>query len=202
MFPCKPYNKVLISEKSLALRGTIAKEIYSYNNDMPSAVDAKCISKRVCQIGNTTLKVDIAGDSATITRESLDAAVQLEDCYDLRKDEIHWYGGPERKVQKWPLEKQVINGSEAYVLKATDNFAVAERYWLSSEGVFIYIDETVPLFIDQNNLYPGMVCFQSRLEGPYINRTKNVLKYTIVVNDGPKKGTPLRSQQLFRKTIR
>lgn len=47
------------------------------------------------------------------------------------------------------------------------NQAVAERYWLNSNGVFFYVDQSAPLFLDQNNDYIGYMCFEVRRALPY-----------------------------------
>lgn len=47
------------------------------------------------------------------------------------------------------------------------NQAIAERYWLSSNGLFIHVDNDAPLFIDQNNEQAGFMCLQARRGLPY-----------------------------------
>lgn len=69
----------------------------------------------------------------------------------------------------------------SYVSKEADNAAIAEPYWLSSDGLGIYVDERVPLFIDQNNKEANSTCFEAVIEPPYSDeRQKNELIYTVV----------------------
>lgn len=71
------------------------------------------------------------------------------DCLDLHTGRLHWYGGHQTFHQYWPIEKFTLK-NYSYVAKQQDNVGVAERYWLNSKGSFVYVDETAPLFIDQN----------------------------------------------------
>lgn len=96
----------------------------------------------------------------------------FQDCFDLDIGETNWYGGPERYVQEWPIEKMYLDGSNPYVIQKSDNFAVAERYWLNSQGVYIFVEDRTPLFIDQNTANVGQVCFIAKAESPYINRER------------------------------
>lgn len=90
----------------------------------------------------------------------------------MKTGEWHWYGGPERYYQPWPIEKLSLNGSQPYIIKNSDNNAVAERYWLNSKGAFIFVDDKVPLFVDQNQQQHGKVCFIAKAVNPYINRNR------------------------------
>ncbi|KAL1505265.1 hypothetical protein ABEB36_004866 [Hypothenemus hampei] len=102
---------------------------------------------------------------------------------DLVRNSTHWYGGPQRAYQVWPLEKMVIEDTNPYVIRKNDNFGVAERYWLNSKGVYIYLDERNPLWVDQNNKQPNQVCFKSEAKSPYINRWRVQLTYVLVAKD-------------------
>lgn len=62
-----------------------------------------------------------------------------------------------------------------YAVAKTDNFAVAEPYWLNSNGAFIYVDERTPLYVDQNNLEAGKVCFIADAQGVYVGRNRVLL---------------------------
>lgn len=98
---------------------------------------------------------------------------------------VHWYGGPQYRYQYWPVENsQYINFS--YVSKEEGNTAITERYWLNSNGIFIYIDEDVPLFIDQNGPdSDGKLCFIANPIAPYNSRSEEFslsFKFGIGVN--------------------
>ncbi|XP_049938004.1 myogenesis-regulating glycosidase-like [Schistocerca serialis cubense] len=84
-----------------------------------------------------------------------------ETCFD--QGDLHWYGGPEQKVQHWPFEK--LNFTEySYVTKEKDSMAVVESYWLLSNGMYIYVDINVPLFLNQGN---GSFCLVAENADPY-----------------------------------
>ncbi|KAG5875297.1 hypothetical protein JTB14_028447 [Gonioctena quinquepunctata] len=107
----------------------------------------------------------------------------FQDCFNL-KEGVNWYGGPQRRVQSWPIEKMNIDGTLPYVSRRDDNFGVAERYWLNSKGVYIYLSELVPLFVDQSA--NQIVCFNAKPVAPYINRNRNILDYHIIIKDDPR----------------
>jgi hypothetical protein len=89
------------------------------------------------------------------------------DCVDLHTQEaVHWYGGNEQRNQHYPIEK-LLHKHNAYVSKEEFNQAIAERYWLSSNGLFFYVDEKAPLFLDMNNDYIGYMCLEVRKALPY-----------------------------------
>ncbi|XP_018572975.1 myogenesis-regulating glycosidase-like [Anoplophora glabripennis] len=147
----------------------------------------KCIGRANCTIGDTVLDVTFTAEGFEITWTSESSNnKEFKDCFDLKKGELNWYGGPERWSQKWPVEKLTIDKNDPYVIKKSDNFAVAERYWLNSLGAYIFLDDRVPLYVDQNFSEDGKVCFTANLTGPYINRTRTILKYAIVALDNPK----------------
>ncbi|XP_004925059.1 myogenesis-regulating glycosidase [Bombyx mori] len=102
---------------------------------------------------------------------------RLEDCANLGTDS--WYGGPQQKRQYWPIERLVLP-NYSYVTKEADNSAVAEPYWLNSQGIFYYFDKKVPLFIDQNDLEKNAACFIAQIRPPYSkNRESNELVYAL-----------------------
>lgn len=103
------------------------------------------------------------------SRESIANATILQDCLNLKRTTTtYWYGGPQQKYQYWPVDQLNLT-DYSYVTKELDNCGIAERYWLSSDGVFIYLDAETPLFIDQNVAHANHICF----------RAKNVLPYDI-----------------------
>ena len=107
---------------------------------------------------------------------------QLQDC--VKMDNAHWYSGTLVDKQYWPIEKwrrkptPFISGD----LKKGEYGSVLERYWLSSNGVAIYIDQTVPLFVSINQSHDGNLCLIAEFKNPPYqypsNRTVH-LNYTI-----------------------
>lgn len=142
---------------------------------------SKCIGESECKIGDVTLSLKKSQNGFSINWSSNDTKEILKDCFDLKKGEWNWYGGPEQYNQVWPIEKLSLSGSTPYVVRKNDNNAVAERYWLNSKGTFIFVDDKVPLFVDQNEEYNGRVCFIAKAVNPYINRervSKNKMQYS------------------------
>lgn len=83
----------------------------------------------------------------SITRSSK-KAVRLDDCFKLNSQEMSWYGGPQQKYQYWPIDRLNFN-DYSYITKEADNCGIAERYWLNSRGIFIYVEPEAPLFLNQ-----------------------------------------------------
>lgn len=96
---------------------------------------------------------------------------EFRDCIDLNASDTNWFGGPEKWQADWPIEKTVID-NKLYITQKTDNGAVAERYWLSSKGGFVFVSDRVPLYVDQNKIKEDSICFFASATPPYINRTK------------------------------
>ncbi|KAG5875298.1 hypothetical protein JTB14_028448 [Gonioctena quinquepunctata] len=146
--------------------------------------DKNCSENNVpCDIANnSTLTVNSDNGVHTITWEAPNTVQQFKDCFDLGLGDTFWFGGPQRYVQV-PLERQVLNGNDPYVIKKGDNFAVAERYWLNSKGAYVFVEDKVPLFVDQNSEQNGTVCFIAKASNPYINRNRTILKYHLGIKD-------------------
>lgn len=87
----------------------------------------------------------------------------VTDCLNLEPDDLNWYGGPEQKNQKYPIQKFEFT-DYAYITKEESSAAIMERYWLSSRGFFILFDYDAPLFIDQN---ADKICFTGKKALPY-----------------------------------
>ncbi|CAB3359290.1 Hypothetical predicted protein [Cloeon dipterum] len=102
---------------------------------------------------------------------------EIRDCVDYGS--AHWFGGPEQWEQLWPVQK-LAKINYPMLTRAADNMAVADRYWLSSEGTYIFVDPDVPLFIDSNTTEnPNQLCFVARSNDPYYAINQLMLRYTI-----------------------
>jgi hypothetical protein len=117
------------------------------------------------------LTVESIDSGFSITWETTDAEITFEDCLDLNSGETNWFGGPEMWNANWPIEDVSIK-NRIYTTLKSDNGAVGERYWLNSKGGFVFVDDKVPLSLDQNNLIDGSICFISSLSGPYVGRDR------------------------------
>jgi len=107
----------------------------------------------------------------------------LKDCFNL--DTAHWYGGYEDHNQYWPFEN---NNMSETSFTPNDPFnpnvigKVLERYFVSSNGVGIYIDNTVPLYFSLRTEGKGNMCFSASYKSyPYFNPQNSFpsLKYTL-----------------------
>ncbi|XP_063215591.1 myogenesis-regulating glycosidase-like isoform X2 [Bacillus rossius redtenbacheri] len=114
---------------------------------------------------NAELRISLVDDVCRhMSWTSTNATGRFEDCFDLGQD--HWFGGPERTTQYWPFEKQIFN-ENSYITKLDHYQALADPYWVNSKGVYIIVDEDVPLFVDQKNLEKNGMCLIAKNSDPY-----------------------------------
>lgn len=124
-------------------------------------------------------------DFALIKVSQVTTKKSVSDCFELEMGHMHWFGGPQIFYQYWPIEKLTFD-DYSYVPKQQDNVGVAERYWLQSRGAFIYVEDKVPLFIDQN-INGDKLCFKAENKLPYnVRNTEIELGYYIGVGKNPK----------------
>ena len=140
--------------------------------------------------GNTThtkIKVDPDNEIVYITRFVNDPEAQITDCYLVSKssDNTEWFGGPQLKYQHWPIQNMYYE-EEAYVPTHPKNIATVERYWLSSKGIYIFVNEKDPLFIDQNNYKDKHLCLIAKNKPPYRTRSQITLNYQIGIFPDPR----------------
>lgn len=109
----------------------------------------------------------------SVTRSS-NKAERLDDCFKLRSQDISWYGGPQQKYQYWPIDRLNFN-DYSYITKEADNCGVAERYWLNSQGVFIYVDAEAPLFLNQ--VASESLCLTVEKKLPYYTHDNDSISF-------------------------
>lgn len=84
---------------------------------------------------------------------------ETEVCFNLGGNS--WFGGHESLDQPyWPINAQVFD-YVPYVTGFPERgwSALLERYWLSSNGLAIFIDDSVPLFVSHSD--PNKICLKS-----------------------------------------
>lgn len=127
-------------------------------------------------------------------------AERMDDCVNLRSQEISWYGGPEQRYQYWPIERLTFD-DYSYVTKQVDNCAVAERYWLNSQGVFIYIEKEAPLFLNQIPLESMCLTVEKKL--PYFTHDNDTISfnYKIGVSSDARQAHMIAINRFLKKPI-
>jgi hypothetical protein len=139
------------------------------NIDIPNDCDAE--SSCHLQNDNVELMIDSIDSGFSISWQSDDTEMKFQVCLDLNPEETNWFGGRERKQADWPIENDSFE-NQIYISTKSYNGGVSERYWLNSKGGFLFVDDKVPLFLDQNNLIQGSMCFISSLSHRYIGRDR------------------------------
>lgn len=120
-----------------------------------------------------------------ISIEALECVTQvITDC--IFMNGTHWYGGAEMHQQLWPLEKLSM-AMGPYVASDNSAFpygAVQERYFYTSSGIGIWIEEDIPLYVSINATGDHMLCLQSKYDNSIYRNFDNslpVLNYTMCV---------------------
>lgn len=114
------------------------------------------------------------------------------DCFDL--EGTHWFGGSELYRQEWPLEKASIDmmpylpsdtilgigqGKRVYG-------TVLERYWFTSSGVAVLVNESVPLHVSVNASGDGQLCLKADYHDYPSTSVPLHMSYKICVGDNAK----------------
>lgn len=95
------------------------------------------------------------------------------DCLRLNIGQDFWYGGPSLLRQEWPFDKVTLT-NYSMVSKTYHGSAISERYWLNSKGVFVYIEPSTPLFVDQNVHNNNSLCLSAQSAPPYNGRRDRI----------------------------
>ncbi|CAG9859821.1 unnamed protein product [Phyllotreta striolata] len=189
---CDVTNTLIATEKGLKVlnyndngRATLTGMIGDGRNFMNLVRSPGCKNFTNCIVDeNTSLSIKpINKTGYRVTWISTNTTSVFRDCYDLNSETTNWFGGPERYVQN-SLEELTLDGDSPYIIKKSDNFAIAERYWLNSRGTFIFVHDIVPLFVEQRSLL--QVCFIAKSIDPYINRNRTVLEYDVITKSDSK----------------
>ncbi|XP_076305243.1 myogenesis-regulating glycosidase-like [Tachypleus tridentatus] len=118
--------------------------------------------------------------------KSLGRDTILKDCYALSG--AFWFGMGEINKTSFPFSNTTLQ-LQPFVTgnEYQDNMGpILERYWLSSKGIAIRVDEEVPLYISVNNSGDEELCFEAKLNGFPYKTTKTklpFLQYTICTED-------------------
>lgn len=106
--------------------------------------------------------------SVYVKRNFTNRNVKASACVSLDEDNLNWFGGPQQRHQKYPIQKLILKNLP-YVTTEVNSAAIMERYWLASNGFFVLVDLDAPLFVSQNDRTKsdGKVCFTAQKKLPY-----------------------------------
>jgi len=107
-------------------------------------------------------------------------------CDNYHLEGAHWYGVAQIKQQRWPIEKwrmpltPFIAGDS---MKDSQYGGVQERYFLSSQGIAIFVDSTVPLWAAVSEKGDRLLKLVSKFQTPFrrsgSDQESLCLKYTV-----------------------
>lgn len=119
-----------------------------------------------------------------IVWETTDPAVVFQDCFELL--DLDWFSGQVTDSTAWPVQKRQIKTAANVVSQESP---ISEPYWVNSQGGFIFVNETTPLFVDQNSIIDKNLCFIAKIEPPYSkSRSRVLLNYTIGAGENAREG--------------
>lgn len=152
----------------------------------PFTIVQKNLTTYVQATNKTHAKIttDPKSEVIFVSRVVEDVKGELIDCFSLN-DDTQWFGGPQWRYQHWPIQHMYFE-EEIYLTTHPQNMALAERYWLSSKGIYVFVDEKSALFLDQNNVKDKHLCLIAKNKKPYQVRSKITLDYEIGAFSDPK----------------
>uniref|UniRef100_H2YWD7 Glycoside hydrolase family 31 N-terminal domain-containing protein n=1 Tax=Ciona savignyi TaxID=51511 RepID=H2YWD7_CIOSA len=114
-----------------------------------------------------------------------------------------WFGGAEMYYQDWPINdwsKQMSFFLSGDMFSDPQQYgSVLERYWISSQGVALYVQPNIPLHVSTEKQH---ICFKGAYTQPYkqINPSATeLLKYTVCLSDTPQQSHQAIMQKYFKR---
>lgn len=154
------YNELISSEETLTIE---------WHRYATLHIERKTINSAQCHV---------------ISWEPLSKDFVPLDCISLSG--AFWYGGSELHAQRWPLSDTNLKMqefvSEDVVVKWSSFGNVLEPFWINSNGVAVYVNTSVPLYVSFNESNSGKMCFKSQFSDSYPQNSENIfpsLKYMI-----------------------
>lgn len=175
----------------------------SIQNTTIPLVFEDCSSDTVCVIQGeyvrTEIKMSVSSEIIQISRILYDDTGRIGDCFEMN-DATQWFGGPQQRRQHWPIQRAIYD-EEPYLPTHPINMGVAERYWLSGRGIYIFVADQAPLFLDQNNYKEKNLCLIAKNGAPYRQRENIELNYKIGVFPDPRSAHERAVQDHLGKPI-
>ncbi|XP_078601847.1 myogenesis-regulating glycosidase-like [Branchiostoma floridae x Branchiostoma japonicum] len=160
-----------------------------------SIVPYWCGSKNtICLEWKTFAKIHITSTAMEevecyrIVWETYKPTFAPEDCFNMLPG--HWYGGAEMDTQDWPLEKgnrTMVPFVSSDLRAEPEGFgSVLDRYFLSSMGVAVVIDDNVPLHVGTSSEKLCLKAWYDRSPFPNPNSAQPMLNYSLCVGSDVK----------------
>lgn len=171
--------------------------------DRPSNATSMCLEwDSIARLYIRYEHKETISDCYTIEWQPLSAGHYPQDCYDLSDSMGHWYGGGITKNNDWPFDRATFEFTPFITGDAhSHQFGNAlRRYFISSNGVAIQIDDRVPLHLSMNQNGSNEFCMRAQNDAfAFVNRLTRypVLKYSVCVGDDMK----ALHQELMPKTL-
>ncbi|XP_046412029.1 myogenesis-regulating glycosidase-like [Neodiprion fabricii] len=177
----------------------VARNNQEYTLTECSTNEEACVEFIINDV-NVILKKDLSNRASSVSHVVVNSStdgVRIGACVELG-DGVDWFGGPEAKYQLWPVQDAQWNYT-AYYTKEDDAVAIAEPYWLSSQGTYLYVNPATSMFIDQNYLNEGSLCIYAENVTPYRERNYTSLEYWIGRYEDPRTAHEAAVEEFFAK---
>nr|XP_018667420.1 myogenesis-regulating glycosidase-like [Ciona intestinalis] len=155
----------------------------------------------------------------TVTKLETTASEETSACYETTWTSDHddvtatncfpfsgaedWFGGAEMYDQSWPINswyKEMSFYLSGDMFSDPQQFgSVLERYWLSSQGVALYVEPRIPLHV---SVEKQQICFKGAYIEPYKPKkspAEPILKYTVCLSDSPQRAHAAILQKYFKR---
>lgn len=126
--------------------------------------------------------------------------IEPTDCIDFSSS--HWYGGGQNAQSEWHLEK-AAHPFTPFITGVIDKFQwgnVLKRYFISSKGVAIIIDDKTPLYTSVSKKHPKQFCLKAKYDSfAYVNKLDESLglNYSVCVSSN----TTILHSNLIENTL-
>ncbi|KAI8481336.1 hypothetical protein Bbelb_409000 [Branchiostoma belcheri] len=144
--------------------------------------------KTFAKVHITSRSVNDAVECYSIVWELYKPTLAPEDCLNMLPG--HWYGGGEMDTQEWPLEKgnrTTVPFVSSDLRMEPEGFgSILERYFLSSTGVAVVVDDRVPLHVGISNEKLCLKAWYDRSPFPDPKNAQPMLNYSLCVGSDVK----------------
>jgi alpha-glucosidase (family GH31 glycosyl hydrolase) len=181
-----------ISIKKYSTKDMEIKFIHKLPSYLVSNTTLRITNEQIVKNNNYEINCDRHDWSFDVRLE--DQNQEFEDCFKL--EGAYWYGGAESYLQQyWPINNQTYLPHKPYLTGLFGiSSSVLERYWISSNGIAIVVNQSIPLFVSMNKTD---ICFLANAKYPYSKHQIMRLAYDVcTIEHDPSSVTFLKDLQL------
>ena len=191
------------------------KEVTPQKSRSLSSCDSHTLAGSHCFIKSETVKIELLhiqehdAECFRVKYTALTRSVYPGVCFDLSG--AHWYGAAAAFHQHWPMNQQQMPMQPFVSNDVLDQSrhaefkwgSVVERYWVSSRGIGIIVDNSVPLHVSFNENGDQKMCFiADNSTQPYTGHSKQNADLDFIVCRSIKENVKNIHRYLYRKKFK